>query len=223
MSKSGWFFVIIVLALLVGLNLYIAKNKKPVEHRGRSWEQKEEAPPVVERTQEELDADLYWMMETEMESIDILFKSERYDGSIDDIWQEYFLFEGWGDRIREGEVSENEKNKELVNKFKAKVKGIQEKEFPVMRKRYGDQLAKKMWEHDIYVDVSGVGNRVITFTGAVFAANANKKEYQEMIGKDLRSLGFKESRYKWYKGDKEYTRYVMGVQEDGEPVDRRYR
>jgi len=58
---------------------------------------------------------------------------------------------------------------------------MQTKEFPILRKEYGKIIANKMWENDIEVTTIGTGRRYINFSGGIFAANKNKKEFQTQV------------------------------------------
>ena len=75
-----------------------------------------------------------------------------------------------------------------------------------------------MWENDIEVSANGTGKQYINFTGGIFAANKNKKEFQTQVQKVLNMLRFKQARYRWYKGESEYTYYKMYEGKDSEPV-----
>ena len=83
---------------------------------------------------------------------------------------------------------------------------IMEEAKPKLRKRYVKVLGDKLWEDDIQVKASG---KIITFIGGIFAANRNKKEFQEKLGDTLKELGFKQVRYKFIEHDDEYTYYDL--------------
>lgn len=78
---------------------------------------------------------------------------------------------------------------------------------PTYRKAFAKNMAKAVWENDIYVTASGGQSTVLNITGGTFAANANISEFQNVINRDVANFGFKEVRYRWYKGADEYTTY----------------
>ena len=78
----------------------------------------------------------------------------------------------------------------------------------ICRTKYADELGNRLWEENIYVELSK-DTKTITFIGAVFASNKHIKEWQENIGDGLREMGFTQSRYKWIKHASEYTYYDL--------------
>ena len=108
--------------------------------------------------------------------------------------------------------------KELSNQLRRKVVAVQKKEFPKLRKEYGKVAGDLLWESDIEVAVGGAGNRYITFTGGVFAANKNKADFQGELSNVLKQYRFKQANYKWYEYDDEYTYYSMSPPSDDELV-----
>ena len=103
-------------------------------------------------------------------------------------------------------------------KLKSKVSKIQTKEFPNLRKKYAKIVAQIMWESDIDVSVNGTGKKYINFAGAVFATNKNKKDFQIKLQEVLEMYRFNQARYRWYKGEREYTYYTIFEGKDSEPV-----
>ena len=128
------------------------------------------------------------------------------------------VFASWAKIIKESEESKNPEIKTLGNRLKSRVSKIQIREFPNLRKQYAKIVANKMWENDIEVYANGTGKRYINFTGGVFAANKNKKDFQIQVQEVLKMFRFKQSRYRWYKGEDEYTYYTMYEGKDSEPV-----
>lgn len=78
----------------------------------------------------------------------------------------------------------------------------------VCRTQYAKSLGNELWEDDINVETSD-GGKTIIFTGAVFAANRNIKEFNERFYPTLHDLGFTKAIYKWYKYDEDYTYYTI--------------
>lgn len=66
-----------------------------------------------------------------------------------------------------------------------------------------------MWVNDIEVSGSGSSTIYINFTGGLFAANKNKQDFQEQVHSVLNQFRFKQSMYRWYKGQDEYTYYTI--------------
>jgi len=156
-------------------------------------------------------------LEREIKSIDEGIKFA--DGnSIDELQMDIVVFATWAKIIKESEESKETEIKNLGKKLKAKVSRIQIREFPNLRKQYAKIVANKMWENDIEVSANGTGKRYINFSGGVFAANKNKKEFQTQVQEVLNMFRFKQARYRWYKGKSEYTYYTMYEGKDSEPV-----
>jgi hypothetical protein len=156
-------------------------------------------------------------LEREIKSIDEGIKfADR--NSIDELQMDIVVFASWAKIIKEAEELEDTEIKTLGNKLKSKVSKIQIREFPNLRKQYAKIVANKMWENDIEVYANGTGKRYINFTGGVFAANKNKKDFQIQVREVLKMFRFKQSRYRWYKGEDEYTYYTMYEGKDSEPV-----
>jgi tetratricopeptide (TPR) repeat protein len=156
-------------------------------------------------------------LEREIKSIDEGIKFA--DGnSIDELQMDIVVFATWAKIIKESEESKETEIKNLGKKLKAKVSRIQIREFPNLRKQYAKIVANKMWENDIEVSANGTGKRYINFSGGVFAANKNKKEFQTQVQEVLNMFRFKQARYRWYKGESEYTYYTMYEGKDSELV-----
>lgn len=168
----------------------------------------------AEQTPEKLNEQL----KRELASFEEPFDNSTYNGTVESIQMELVLFGAWANIIKEGENSSLEENIKLAEQIKDKVVNIQIKEFPIMRKRYAKIIADKMWEHDIYIKSSGKNNTVLECTGGIFAANKNIKEFQINLQEALKMFRFKQTRYRWYKGDNEYTYYDMEVPSDKELV-----
>lgn len=156
-------------------------------------------------------------LEREIKSIDEGIKFA--DGnSIDELQMDIVVFATWAKIIKESEESEETEIKNLGKKLKTKVSRVQVREFPNLRKQYAKIVANKMWENDIEVSANGTGKRYINFSGGVFAANKNKKEFQTQVQEVLNMFRFKQARYRWYKGESEYTYYTMYEGKDSELV-----
>lgn len=156
-------------------------------------------------------------IEREIKSIDEGIKFA--DGnSIEELQMDIVVLATWAKIIKEADESEENEIKNLGKKLKSKVSQIQIREFPNLRKQYAKIVANKMWENDIEVYANGSGKRYINFTGGVFAANKNKKDFQSQLNEILTMFRFKQSRYRWYKGEDEYTYWTIYEGKDSEPV-----
>jgi len=144
---------------------------------------------------------------------------EFADGnSIEELQMDIVVFASWAKIIKEAQESEDTEIKNLGENLKSKVSKIQIKEFPNLRNQYAKIVAKKMWENDIEVSANGTGKKYINFSGGVFAANKNKQEFQTQVQEILNMFRFNQARYRWYKGESEYTYYTMYEGKDSEPV-----
>jgi hypothetical protein len=126
------------------------------------------------------------------------------------------LFKAYASVIKEGKQSTDKEVIKLTNELEKKVIASQVKNFPKIRKAYHEFVKNKLWENDVYVDVSGSGNTILKFTGGFFAANKNIKTTQEALQEMLTLLRFKQTQYTWYKGQDEYTYYKIESPKDTE-------
>lgn len=129
--------------------------------------------------------------------------------TVDKLQMDLVLFASWSKIIKEAQSSEDLEIRSLGNKLKSKVSRVQIKEFPKLRKQYTKIVSEKMWENDIEVSVTGTNRKYINFTGGIFAANKNKKVFQQRVQEILNMFRFKQSRYRWYKEESEYTYYTL--------------
>lgn len=116
--------------------------------------------------------------------------------------------------IKDGKQSTDKEVLKLTAKLEKKVIASQIKNFPKLRKAYYEFIKEKLWENDVYVDISGSGNTILKFTGGYFAANKNIKSTQETLHEMLTLLRFKQTQYRWYKGQEEYTYYKIETPTD---------
>jgi hypothetical protein len=147
-----------------------------------------------------------------------LYDIDGFDGSdfntIEKLKVELALFQSWSNLIKEGVNSDDRKLMKLSNDLKFKVERLQVNEFPKMRLRFATVLKKELWTDNIEVAIGGNANSTLTFTGGVFANNANKQEYQSSLSEIFNLLRFKKINYKWYKYDDEYTYYTLSNNPD---------
>lgn len=143
---------------------------------------------------------------------------DSFDGSdfntIEKLKVELALLQSWSNLIKEGVNSDDRRLMKLSNDLKFKVERLQVKEFPKMRLRFASVLKKELWTDNIEVAIGGNTNSTLTFTGGIFANNANKQEYQSSLTEIFNLLRFKRINYKWYKYDDEYTYYNLETSRD---------
>lgn len=153
----------------------------------------------------------------EINSID-KFDNTKYRGTPENLALEVVLFKAWAIEIQEAKNNDNQEVKNIGQQLESKVKQLQIKEFPIMRKEYGDLIGKKLWEHDIEVNVGGQSYNTIEFIGGIFAANKNIKETHVTLIEMLETLRFDRANYKWYEYDSNYTYYKIDSHSDGDIV-----
>lgn len=157
-------------------------------------------------------------LKREISSINHGIDFSTYRGTIESLQMELILFGAWATMIKEGEKSDDPEIQKLAKQLKEKVTKLQIKEFPVLRKEYAKILAQKLWENDIEVYTSGRKNTYINFIGGIFITNKNKKDFQLQLHETLKMFRFNQSRYKWYKGDDEYTYWIIYEGKDSDLV-----
>jgi hypothetical protein len=124
------------------------------------------------------------------------------------------LFKAYASTIEEGKSSTDKQVLKLTDKLQKKVIASQQKNFPKLRNAYYKFIKNTLWEHDVEVSISGSGNTTLKFTGAYFAANKNIKTTQETLQEMLTLLRFKQTQYRWYNGEDQYTYYTIQSPKD---------
>ncbi|MFZ4401484.1 MAG: hypothetical protein ACOYO1_15720 [Bacteroidales bacterium] len=157
-------------------------------------------------------------LETELKSINDGIDFSSYRGSVESLQLEIAIFGTWAKIIKEGFESGNPEIVKLTKQLKTKVENLQQKQFPLIRKEYTKIAANKLWEEDVDIYSNGTGNKIINFTAALFVTNKNKQEFQNPIYEILNTFRFSQSRYRWYKGESEYTYYKVYEGNDSDLV-----
>ena len=98
-------------------------------------------------------------------------------------------------------TQKNKTEKEIIKLYK--------KGFPKARKIIGEHMKDLLWEYNIDVSTSGIGNSTISFSGITFANNKNIKDYYEKTEIIFKTLRFKKIIYRWSKSSDEYTYYTL--------------
>lgn len=202
----------LISAIAVSFFLFIAfgsDDDKKTDSNSSSSTTATEKPQTPEELTQQLNR--------EIAGFDKPFDNSSYSGTVESIQMELVLFSVWQVIIRKGESS-NSENQKLASVLKKKVVNLQVKEFPRMRKKYAEVVAKQLWENDMYVSVQGGTNGIINFSAGMFAANKNIQETQNMLNKVLTEFRFKETRFRWYKEADEFTYYKLKTPNDKELV-----
>jgi hypothetical protein len=142
------------------------------------------------------------------------FNGDEYRNTVDAILSELDLFQSMSILIDKSSIIKDNEIYKLSNELKNKLISLQRKEFPKMRKNYGEVLNDKLWSENIEVKTKGNGSSTLEFIGGSFANNKNKEETQNTLREVLARLRFKRVNYLWFKYDDEYTYYSMDSEND---------
>ena len=94
-------------------------------------------------------------------------------------------------------VSDNARSKKRA--YVKKIGGLQSAAFRKLRSYYGQDMKRRLWEHDVDVTVTGPGNSTLRFTGFWFASNRNIKQIFESAQTDGAALRFKRIEFRSHK------------------------
>lgn len=126
------------------------------------------------------------------------------------------IFKAYAITINEAKPNKDKEVQSLISELEKKVVKSQIKNFPKLRKAYYEFLKEKLWENDVEVGISGKNNQRLSFTASYFAANKNIKDTQETLSEMLNYLHFKQTQYRWYRGQDEFTYYDIESDNDNE-------
>lgn len=224
-KSSGCFGVLaaVIITFIIAAFIYnLSRDKKKQDNMyldsGINPVYKEPTPEQIKENKQKALAELVKELDNKLLYITKSFDNTKFDGTIDNLKREINYFNDARELIRKGDMSESEEAKQLSLKLQEKLNALQNKEFPLLRKKYQAITASNLWEHDIYVNVSGSRNTTIEFTGAIFAANKNIKDFYTEAKSVFELFRFKQVRFKWYKGASEYTYYEIETPSDKDPV-----
>ncbi|KAF2517192.1 hypothetical protein [Flavobacterium foetidum] len=155
-------------------------------------------------------------LKRELASIEKGVDFSTYRNTVEAAQMELVLFAAWAKTINEALVSENSEVQALGKELEKKVKNIQIREFPILRKAYTKAIYQKLWKENIETEILGKKNKTIQFTGGYFADNGNKAQTQETLQEALKMFRFTRVNYKWYKYDNDYTYYEIDSPIDSE-------
>jgi hypothetical protein len=210
--KFGCLPIILIFVLTIIISIFSDdKNSKKKNIEEKNIE-------IITSKIESNDEKLKEQLIREIEFINKGIDFSNYRDEIQSIQMEIILFGAWAKNIEEAKSSDNDEIKKLGEKLEIKVKNIQIKEFPILRKSYCKAIYQKLWIENIETSILGKGNKTIQFTGGIFANNKNKQETQNTLSDILRQFRFKRVNYKWYEYDDDFTYYEIDTPNDDELV-----
>ena len=207
-NKSEKFDSAKILINICDYNLYVADSTKRVEKKRIN-----DSLKIVKKKRDT--EELIYKINTEIKAIDN-FTSSIYRGSVTSLNLEILYFSEITKLINKGKKHNNKKIKKLSETLKKKLKNLQWREFPKIRKAYVEILDDKLWEENIDVFCKGKRYTTMEFVGGIFASNKNIKDTQFTMHEKVNDFRFKRVNYKWYKYDDEYTYYTINSISDGE-------
>ena len=110
----------------------------------------------------------------------------------------------------------------LQNKVRELTIRQQLRTLPEIRKYFGEYLSDKLYGLDYKVTIlNDERNKIIVFTHDSFTGRSALEKFHNTVANDLRALGFKQIRYKWYELEKlkeeKYIHYNFKDLPDNEP------
>lgn len=130
----------------------------------------------------------------------------------------------WFDFIPRYDAIGDEDNDVLVLQNKVRDLTIRQqlRTLPEIRKYYGEYLSDKLYGLEYKVTIlNDERNKIIVFTHDSFTKRSALEKFHVSVVSDLRLLGFKQIRYKWYDlekyEDEKYIHYNFSDLPDNEP------
>lgn len=153
-------------------------------------------------------------IQSELDNIRTFTGGKHYE-SIEGLSLEIAIFASWLDIINNGKNSEYKEVQDLAKQLEQGLINLQIREFPKMRKAYGEIASKELWRNDVDVKVSGTANGTIEFVGYHFSLNANIEDTHKELREMLTQLRFDRANYKFSEYGK-YTYYTLSSKKDSE-------
>ena len=213
--KKKWFLITVGIIVVIIL-LPKGNSDKTDKVTDKTVVEKNKNTEVNKTDNNTVSNTLETKLTNEIESIKKGIDFTEYRGDVVKLQLETTLFKVWSDLIKEGLSSSNPNDVKLSNELKKLVTKVQEKELPLIRKDYVDIVSQKLWEENIKVSGSGRGTTTINLSGGTFFNNKNKSEVQKTISDILTNFRFKQSTYRAYESQDEYTYYTMETPKDSE-------
>jgi len=130
----------------------------------------------------------------------------------------------WFDFIPRYDAISDDDNDVLVLQDKVRDLTIRQqlRALPEIRKYFGEYLSDKLYGLDYKVTIlNDERNKIIVFTHDSFTGRGALEKFHNTVANDLRALGFKQIRYKWYELEKlkeeKYIHYNFKDLADIEP------
>jgi len=130
----------------------------------------------------------------------------------------------WYEFIPRYDAISDEDNDVLVLQNKVRDLTIRQqlRTLPEIRKYFGEYLKYKLKGLDYKVTIlNDERNKIIVFTHDSFTRRSALEKFHVTVANDLRALGFKQIRYKWYElekyEDEKYIHYNFSDLPDNEP------
>ncbi len=130
----------------------------------------------------------------------------------------------WFDFIPRYDAISDDDNDVLVLQDKVRDLTIRQqlRALPEIRKYFGEYLSDKLYGLDYKVTIlNDERNKIIVFTHDSFTGRSALEKFHNTVANDLRALGFKQIRYKWYELEKlqeeKYIHYNFKDLADNEP------
>ncbi len=144
--------------------------------------------------------------------------SKASDADMDKIRKTLVLIESLADSLnsaRQNKADLSAEDTKYLKGIETRLSSFQQRVLPGLRLAFRKRADELLWEHDVDVSVSGKGNTIVTFTGSMFAANANIKAVQTQLDDVAERLRFKQTRFRWYREADEYTYFKLDTPPDG--------
>ena len=130
----------------------------------------------------------------------------------------------WFDFIPRYDAISDEDNDVLILQDQVRDLTIRQqlRTLPEIRKYFGEYLSDKLYGLDYKVTIlNDERNKIIVFTHDSFTGRSALEKFHNTVANDLRALGFKQIRYKWYELEKlkeeKYIHYNFKDLPDNEP------
>ncbi len=129
----------------------------------------------------------------------------------------------WNDFIPRYDAISDEDNDVLILQNKVRELAIrhQLRALPEIRKYFGEYLSYRLAGLDYKVTIlNDERNKIVVFTHDSFTRRSSLEKFHNTVANDLRILGFKQIRYKWYEleklEDEKYIHYNFSDMPDNE-------
>jgi hypothetical protein len=207
------FYILKVSILFVFSSLFLIRCTKPDNNYEKN------IPIRDTTTVEQKKYDLKARLKREIEGLEKDSDLTKNISSIDGITIVLALYKVYSSVIKEGKESNNSEEQTLAKTLEKKVINSQIKTFPKLRLIYYKLIKEKLWVNNIEVKILGSTNKTLQFTAGYFASNKNIQETQNTLHDMFLNLRFKQTQYKWYSADNEFTYYDIKSPKDSEIIE----